>query len=93
MKLEFVLYLMFLIVSPISCSRLVNRKPSAQKSFNVVNYGAKGDGSTDDSNVYFYSKLIFLHAIIFTQVLSLFLMIQSFSNLIQFLNFYVKRLF
>lgn len=59
---------MSLFVSPISCFRLVNRKPLAQKSFNVVNYGAKGDGNTDDSNVYFYFSLIFLHVIIFIDI-------------------------
>jgi hypothetical protein len=53
MKLLFVLNLMFLFVSPILCFRLENRRSYVQKSFNVVNYGAKGDGNTDDSNVYF----------------------------------------
>lgn len=40
--------LLFVIASPSLCARVM---PGASPSFNVVGYGAKGDGHTDDSNV------------------------------------------
>lgn len=58
MKDLFVVLLIFAIASPNLCA-------NADLIFNVVDYGAVGDGTTDDSDVCFNSIIFFiLHAII-----------------------------
>ncbi|XP_004498026.1 probable polygalacturonase At3g15720 [Cicer arietinum] len=54
MKILFAFFLLFFIASPSLCSQLVNHKILLDDSnyFNVLNYGAKGDGQTDDSNAF-----------------------------------------
>ncbi|CAK8571452.1 unnamed protein product [Lathyrus sativus] len=51
MKGIFSLLLVFCISSLCMCSAFENRNQAGQ-SFNVVSYGAKGDGNTDDSNAF-----------------------------------------
>ncbi|CAK8571451.1 unnamed protein product [Lathyrus sativus] len=51
MKAIFFLLLVFCISSLVMCSAFVNHKQGGQ-NFNVVSYGAKGDGYTDDSNAF-----------------------------------------
>jgi hypothetical protein len=53
MKLLFALLLVS-IASPSLCSNTSN-------TFDIVKYGAKGDGHTDDSNVYYFIVIIFFH--------------------------------
>ncbi|CAJ2638812.1 unnamed protein product [Trifolium pratense] len=48
MKVLFSLLLVLVIASPSLCSKV--RESNIPNAFNIVNYGAKGDGHTDDSN-------------------------------------------
>jgi hypothetical protein len=49
MKVLFSLLLVLVIASPSLCSKV--EKHNIPNAFNIVKYGAKGDGHTDDSNV------------------------------------------
>jgi hypothetical protein len=52
MKVLFSLLLVLVIASPSLCSKV--EKYNIPNAFNIVKYGAKGDGHTDDSNVYYF---------------------------------------
>ncbi|KAK7311444.1 hypothetical protein RJT34_09587 [Clitoria ternatea] len=52
MKGLFVVLFIFVIVSPSLCARAIRLHDGSPSSFNVVDFGALGDGQTDDSQAF-----------------------------------------